>query len=566
MEADNTAHLSTAKPSNGGFSVVFFQQFPLHSSKEFHVPAKWQTKKYSERELYDKYYKQKDNQWPFISQVALDPEIERSSLNGVIDTYEIKGFDFVLHLTKQGLDSVDPLELRGYCRVGCRVFLKHTVSLTYRFVFNGEDCSLSREAKTEDLVGLLRTWVDDSCPGEVFWDDDSETASAEQRITAFLPLDVSKDPTEKESLFRCYGSSGVFWGIAERYHSFILRHCTRLIPDREMIVLPAERDLVLRYGLVDVWEDAKCLSDSKKGEIMRLMTLAPDSVEALDEGQFRQVCGDSVSCEKERSIYVGKRIAVMFEKACRKYASGTSPSFILLLEDVLFKKHTIRLAKRVLTRFFENSGLYSENQLILTNSRLSLSIQKMMDTPDLPFSSYLEELQFDRIQDRLVVAKEQRDLYDSLERMHASLQSISNAKSSKSESVLNIILAFISVASAFQLLFQTTNMPFLKALGVERTTGISVIVIFLVAVVAIFAVLTLLARGLTGLYQQRKYRRRANKRSKRKGETIDRNSSGRKLRKTRFRDRLLAGPVVFEYYVGHDSENDSYYKEMTDEE
>ena len=34
MEADNTAHLSTAKPSNGGFSVVFFQQFPLHSSKE----------------------------------------------------------------------------------------------------------------------------------------------------------------------------------------------------------------------------------------------------------------------------------------------------------------------------------------------------------------------------------------------------------------------------------------------------------------------------------------------------------------------------------------------------
>ena len=132
--------------------------------------------------------------------------------------------------------------------------------------------------------------------------------------------------------------------------------------------------------------------------------------------------------------------------------------------------------------------------------------------------------------------------------------------------MLNIILAFISVASAFQLLFQTTNMPFLKALGVERTTGISVIVIFLVAVVAIFAVLTLLARGLTGLYQQRKYRRRANKRSKRKGETIDRNSSGRKLRKTRFRDRLLAGPVVFEYYVGHDSENDSYYKEMTDEE
>ena len=84
-----------------------------------------------------------------------------------------------------------------------------------------------------------------------------------------------------------------------------------------------------------------------------------------------------------------------------------------------------------------------------------------------------------------------------------SLQNLSDFKSMKSEFFLNIILALISVASTFELLFQNSEMPFLSYFEIPNE-GLAAWLVAVVASVTVFALLLVLKNSVVKLWNMHK--------------------------------------------------------------
>ena len=71
----------------------------------------------------------------------------------------------------------------------------------------------------------------------------------------------------------------------------------------------------------------------------------------------------------------------------------------------------------------------------------------------------------------------------------------------RSEFLLNIILAIISVASTFELFFQEDEMPFLTYFGFE-SNRLSAIVLAAVACITIFALLMVITNSIRSIWER----------------------------------------------------------------
>jgi hypothetical protein len=83
----------------------------------------------------------------------------------------------------------------------------------------------------------------------------------------------------------------------------------------------------------------------------------------------------------------------------------------------------------------------------------------------------------------------------------SSLHNLSDYKSMRSEFLLNVILAIISVASTFELFFQEDEMPFLTYFGFE-SNRLSAIVVAIIAAVTIFALLLVITNAIKSIWER----------------------------------------------------------------
>lgn len=545
-----------------GFSVVFIQTFSVHHSKEFILPKEAEEQMDAEFKDYDEernvYIEKADALRTPIAWVERDIENQifvlpkDAPVHGNVRRYSLRGFDFTMPIVPAPDESIYEVTLKGHCNVEMNLFFGHAVSITYRFLFDGNACTLSKPVITDHIIAFLSNWL-----SAEFWSKeeggdktsiDYETHFAVDAIW----LDADGNPLEQPESISHLGTGRSFDAIALRYKNFIYRHCSRFKKDTPL----AERKRLeyrwsqtpfsvnndLHYAMVDVWENIQHLEkdgsdlfandrpnrlseaqivdhirDEHKNELIGLLSLYPEEWPYRDPEAYDEVCGQNIAIDTDDLVLAGSSLCVVIGTYGRRGAGEEGvnwvehlkerahyhvswPEYLLILQMILAKKYVIGLATDQVVLSTTDVEKRSSEELIGKNAALSIRLTRMVTQLDVvKYSKYpSHKVMFDRTTERLGLNEDYERLTQLMESVDNSLHNMSDYKSMRSEFLLNIILAIISVASTFELFFQEDEMPFLTYFGVE-SNRLAAIVVAIVAAITMFALLLVLTNSIRSI-------------------------------------------------------------------
>ena len=553
-----------------GFSIVFIQTFSIHHTKEFILPKEAVAQMYAEYKDYDEsrqiFIEKADALKTPIAWVERDIENQIFVLparnpkdvgGGNVRRFSLRGFDFHMPIVPAEDEAIYPVDLYGHCNVEMNLFFGHTVSFTYRFLFDNHACVLSRPVTTDHLIAFLSNWL-----SAEFWSKeegsdktgiDYETHFAVDAIW----LSADGEPLEQPEAIPNLGTGRSFDAIALRYKNFIYRNCTQFkeeISKTERISLkrrwssaPFSIDNDLHYAMVDVWENVQHLMengsdlfendktkpgymkeaeivdhirDEHKGELIGLLSLYPEEWPYRDPAAYDEVCGENIAIDTDDLVLAGSSLCLVLGTYGRR-GSGEEgvnwvehlkeraryhvswPEYLLILQMVLAKKYVIGLASSTVVLSTLDAENKSSQDLIGENASLSMRLTRMVTQLDVvQYSKFpSHKVMFDRTTRRLGLEEDYERLGTIMESVDNSLHNLSDYKSMKSEFFLNIILAIISVASTFELFFQEDEMPFLSYFGLE-SNRLAAIVVACVAAITIFALLLVIYNSIKSIWER----------------------------------------------------------------
>ena len=506
-----------------GFSVVFLQIFSLDYAREFVLNEKAVSSGFIKTKT-----KSIDN---LIFTMSSDDKKN-------IRRYEFSDFNFELTLN----EPYD-LKMEGKVKVEMALFFGHTVSISYRFVFDGDACRLSKEASTDHIIALLSSHL-----SAEHWsrNKDQEETDINLEVNNFfvsgLYLDqdgrFNNNPSEYESIS---GEGRVFDMVSRRFKNFVNYSCTRFKPnlegDEKRMYFKrlsnshndSHRDF--HYAMVDIWEnvmhplnDGSDLFDNErkdrlteaqivnhirdfhKPELIGLMTLYPGEWPYRDPEAYDECCGGNIAIDTDDLVLVNSNVCVVIGTYGRRGKDSpvdweehlkerskyhvSWPEYLLILEMVLAKKYVIGYASDKLIDSTLEIDTLSSTEIIAHNASLGMRLSRMeLQLDVVKYSKFMShKVMFDRTTERLDVDKDTERLNSLMEVVDNSLHNLSDYKSMRSDFILNFILALISVASTFELFFQNTEMPFLAYFGIEDNHFAAVFV-WVVATVTFFGLL-----------------------------------------------------------------------------
>ena len=593
-----------------GFSVVFIQTFSIHHTLRFCVENRFMDNPLNLRAFDMKlpmvYRNQSIENQIFIRSSAPKPFeamkkmpykdgfhkiVEGKVISGKpykdvqlfpedsVYRFALRGFNFELPVESED-DSDEMKILSGHVSVEMSLFFGHTVSLTYRFLFDGNAAGVYDaesgnpvSAKTDDIIALLSTHL-----GAEFWskekvqlsDAPSQTdinLETEMRINDFWFEDdgTPRYDSPRDNMI-LQGKGRTFDGISTIYKNFIYRECTAVTNDPG---LKDEAEKYIRkkkgniqdvrndfhYAMVDIWENVQHVDENgvdlfkkmpnnigglseaevvnhireyHKPELIGLMTLYPGEWRYRDAEAYEEVCGENIAIDTDDLVLVGSNLSVVIGTYGRRGsaegadAAGVGvdwtehlqerakyhvswPEYLMILQMVIAKKYRIGLAKNRMVDVTLDVQNQSAEELIGNNAELSMRLSRMILQLDaVKYSKFAShKVMFDRTTRRLGLEHDIEELREIISMVDDSLQNLSDFKSMKSEFFLNIILAIISVASTFELLFQNSEMPFLSYFGIPNV-GLAAWLVAVVASVTVFALLLVLKNSLVKLWNMYK--------------------------------------------------------------
>ena len=545
-----------------GFSVVFIQTFSVHHSKEFILPKEAEEQMDAEFKDYDEernvYIEKADALRTPIAWVERDIENQifvlpkNAPVHGNVRRYSLRGFDFTMPIVPAPDESIYEVTLKGHCNVEMNLFFGHAVSITYRFLFDGNACTLSRPVITDHIIAFLSNWL-----SAEFWSmeegGDKTSIDYETHFAVdAIWLDADGNPLEQPESISHLGTGRSFDAIALRYKNFIYRHCSRFKKDTPL----AERKRLeyrwsqtpfsvnndLHYAMVDVWENIQHIEpdgsdlfandrpnrlseaqivdhirDEHKNELIGLLSLYPEEWPYRDPEAYDEVCGQNIAIDTDDLVLAGSSLCVVIGTYGRRGAGEEGvnwvehlkerahyhvswPEYLLILQMILAKKYVIGLATDQVVLSTTDVEKRSSEELIGKNAALSIRLTRMVTQLDVvKYSKYpSHKVMFDRTTERLGLNEDYERLTQLMESVDNSLHNMSDYKSMRSEFLLNIILAIISVASTFELFFQEDEMPFLTYFGVE-SNRLAAIVVAIVAAITMFALLLVLTNSIRSI-------------------------------------------------------------------
>ena len=609
-----------------GFSAVFIQTFSIDDALRFSLPQsavlpqdeydavmKKIAKKADETKVFDSLaefmdrpavlMKQTIEKQIFVMQES--SEIIPSKDANYVDfdsrnvyRFSLKGFDFEMPLKPNEEQDFDSVVLSGHAFVEMSLFFGHTVSITYRFCFNGYAAKLSEPVVTDHIIALLSTYL-----GAEFWSydpvkpnhqstpadqgpeesDDQESEADINLITEFYVYNLwysdegkyLQTPREKIDLT---GKGRTFDTICNIYKQFIYNSCTIFKPDltkQEMVKYltwrksnPVNVTSDNHYAMLDIWENImhpaydedgnerdifaknapeefseaeiiNHLRDFHKPELIGLMSLYQCEWPYRDPEAYDDVCGRNIAIDTDDLVLVGNCMAVVigtYERRGTEVIEGKKEGktdgkmqkqgvvwadhvkerakyhvswaeYLMILQMVLAKKHIIGIAKDQLIEVAMTANNKSSEELIGQNAEVGIRLSRMILQLDVvkysKFTSHV--VMFDRTTERLNLEKDMEQFNNISGMVDSSLHNLSDYKAMKSDFLLNVILAFISCASTFELLFQNSEMPFLSYFNIS-SSGFAAWLVTIVACVTLFAIL-LVAKGfIKKLYESLKNR------------------------------------------------------------
>ena len=402
---------------------------------------------------------------------------------------------------------------------------------------------------TDHIIAFLSNWL-----SAEFWSrEEGSDKTAIDYETHFavdaIWLDAMGNPLDKPEAIGKLGTGRSFDAVALRYKNFIYQHCSRFKEDTPL----AERKRLLRrwtpgsfsvdndlhYAMVDVWENIQHLEpdgtdlfasdrtdrlseaeiidhirEEHKNELIGLLSLYPEEWPYRDPAAYDEVCGENIAIDTDDLVLAGSSLCVVIGTYGRRGAGEEGvnwvehlkerahyhvswPEYLLILQMILAKKYVIGLATDTVVLSTLDAEKKSSQDLIGANAALSMRLTRMVT--QLKFPSH--KVMFDRTTARLGLGEDYERLSSLMENVDNSLHNLSDYKSMRSEFLLNIILAIISVASTFELFFQEDEMPFLTYFGFE-SNRLSAIVLAAVACVTIFALLLVLTNSIRSIWER----------------------------------------------------------------
>lgn len=512
------------------FSVVFIQLFALDEIKEFKLPVSGAGKGFVR---------------PVENGIdGLIFNISHSNDSKSIERYEMCGFDFRMSLT-----DPYPVVLSGRVKVKMSVLFGNTVSISYRFVFDGSDelCKVSEPVATDHIIALLAThlsaehWSKNKGKSET--DINMEVDDFE--VSNFL-IKEDGDISETPLSVVLTGIGRTFERVGQRYKKFVKRHCSveksdisrehRKLYNKKLASFVDDACHDFNYAMVDIWEKVKHpavengrladmfstsrtprlseadivnhIRDSHREELIGLMTMYPGEWPYRDPEAYDEVCGENIAIDTDDLVLVNNNICVVIGTYGRRGADSpvdweehlqerqkydvSWPEYLLILEMVLAKKFVIGYAKDQLIQATLDVGDEKDSytDLIAHNAALSIRLSRLeLQLDVVKYSRFMShKVMFDRTTRRLDLASDTEVLNGLTELVDNSLHNISDYKAMKSDTMLNFVLALISVASTFQLFFGPAEMPFVDYSGFE-SPRFAVAVLWTVAAVSVFGIL-----------------------------------------------------------------------------
>ncbi|MBP3203226.1 MAG: hypothetical protein J6M31_06465 [Bacteroidales bacterium] len=550
-----------------GFSVVFIQTFSVHHTKEFILPEDALREMDTPYEDWDpsrEVYVEKADAlkvpiaWmerDIENQIFVLPQDRRDPTKGNVRRYSLRGFDFTMPIVPAEDESIYEVTLKGHCNVEMNLFFGHTASITYRFLFDGHACEISRPVVTDHIIAFLSNWL-----SAEFWSkEEGGEKTAIDYETHFgvdaIWLSAEGDPLDSPQRIDNLGTGRSFDAVALRYKNFIYKHCSQFKEDiplserkkleRRWNSAPFTVDNDLHYAMVDIWENLQHIEadgtdlfdnnaknrlteaqivehirEEHKGELIGLLTLYPEEWRYRDPSAYDEVCGENIAIDTDDLVLAGSSLCLVLGTYGRRGAGEEGvnwvehlkerahyhvswPEYLMILQMILAKKYVIDLASNTLVLSTLDVEKKSSEDLIGQNAALSMRLTRMVTQLDVvKYSKFpSHKVMFDRTTARLGLNEDYERLSALMDSVDSSLHNLSDYKSMRSEFLLNIILAIISVASTFELFFQNSEMPFLEYFGL-KSSKLAAIVVAVVACVTIFALLLVVSNSLRSIWDR----------------------------------------------------------------
>ncbi len=277
--------------------------------------------------------------------------------------FSIRGFDFHIPLRPKEEEDFEPIDLVGHVNVEMSLFFGNTVSITYRFFFDGNSSSIfsvpeqNEEAvkvgaTTDHIIAFLSTYL-----GAEYWSADKEEGESNINLKAtfiaknFWIDEEGKEVDEDKRVDLTMSEGGrAFDQIALRYKKFLYKKYTvyreglkfEEMYDHERFRSKNPISVIndQHYAMLDIWENVAHpveaeggstedlfsternpkLSEAEivnhireyhKPELIGLMSLYPGEWPYRDKESYDEVCGCNVAIDTDDHVMVGTNMAVV---------------------------------------------------------------------------------------------------------------------------------------------------------------------------------------------------------------------------------------------------------------
>lgn len=499
-----------------GFSIVLMQYFPFVLKDKSSLDSSFFS--------------------PLSENENIDNQIFKIVDKSQINRFNLKGFRFKVEFN-------EPYHLKLECDVKVQMayLLKNIASIRYKFYFEKEnintDCPLG--ASTDHIISLLSTHLS----GEHWSSYDNETdinVCIKNFHVMNFPIDEFGNIKETRT-FSLKNGTQIFDQVSSLYRRAICNYAEEIFKSEKL-----ESSDELHYAMVDIWENVAHVEDSLKNEnlfkksnsksslteaeiiehienyhkkeLIGLMTLYPGEWRYRDERAYKDVCGDNIAIDTDDLVLANTNLAVVigtyrrrgsdsptnWEKLDDRKIFGVSwAEYLSILEMLLAKKYIISIAKDKLIETSYNILKQDISEIIGKIAELSIKITYLQLSMDVvKFSKFVShKVMHDRTAERLEIAKDNEELKNVIESLDSNLQNLGEYKSMKSEYALNLVLIFISIISAFEILFQSTELPFLGYFGIAGSR-LAVTLIFIVIFFIIFGTLFAISKLINDIIKR----------------------------------------------------------------
>lgn len=464
------------------------------------------------------------------SQIFVMPKDSKS-----ICRYSLENFEMDIKL-----DDPYPVHLSGKIYVEMSLFFNKTITLTYRLVNDGKAFKSDELLTTDHLIALAALNM-----GAEHWskneDDDDTNINLELKSVEISGFQLREDgscirqiikkvhPQVDELQFiKSEDVGNSFEVVCDRYKKHILDFCTAPIKHHISFTNESIADKIrdLKYVMIDIWEDLQHhdgtfqefgvdesgiishIEEYHRQELVGMMSLYPGEWPFRTKESYEDVCGINIAIDVDDLVLVNQNICVVFgtyglrsadaptdwaeHLAERSHYHVSWPEYLLILEMILAKKFMISYAnEQLLDVTLSNDSVENSQELIAKNSRLSITLTRLLLQLDVvKYSKFIShKIMFERTAKRLELDSDMERLRNMMENVDDSFENLSQYKSVKQNSTLNIVLGLISAVSLFEILFQPIELPFLDVSGFSFSQNAAFGVIWFAAILMMAALL-----------------------------------------------------------------------------